>query len=296
MSASRPATSGSSGSAGVHAAGEADGLAGEVGAGEVGAAAGGVALVEEQVEDVEHRAQALGALVGRRERERLVRRLDLGLGPADPLGHGRLGDEERGGDLAGREPADRPQRERDRRRRRERRVAAHEHQDQRVVLARTPGRRRCDRPATPARSSRRRRASSRRYWSAMRRDATRIEPAERVVGHALGGPRGRGGDAAPPAPRPRRRRSRRSGGRPHRGPAARARAAGPRCSAAARHTSGSGALMHLAHLDGLADRRAVRAGRGRRLGRDLDRPVDACRRRSCGSRRAAPSTRGTGRR
>ena len=92
----------------VHRPGQADGLAGEVGAGEVGTAAGGVALVEQQVEHVEHGSQPLGPLAGRRKGERLVGRLDLGLGPADALGHGRLGDEEGGGDLAGGETADRP--------------------------------------------------------------------------------------------------------------------------------------------------------------------------------------------
>ena len=38
------------------------------------------------------------------------------LGPADPLRHGRLGHQERVGDLGGRQAADGPQRERDRRR------------------------------------------------------------------------------------------------------------------------------------------------------------------------------------
>jgi len=79
---------------------QADGLAGQVGAGQFGAAAAGVALVEQQVQDVLHQAQAFGALVGRRKRERLVRRLEFGLGPADALSPGRFGNQERGGDLA----------------------------------------------------------------------------------------------------------------------------------------------------------------------------------------------------
>ena len=49
------------GQRGVHGPGQADGLAGQVGPGQVGTAAGGVALVEEEVQDVQHRPQALGA-------------------------------------------------------------------------------------------------------------------------------------------------------------------------------------------------------------------------------------------
>ncbi len=120
----------------VDAPGQADGLAGQVGAGQVGAAAAGVALVEEQVEHVQHQPKAFRALVGWRERERLAGCLDLGLGPADPLGHGRLGNEERGGDLASGQAADRAQRERDGQRGRERRMAAQDHEDQRVVAPR----------------------------------------------------------------------------------------------------------------------------------------------------------------
>ena len=71
-----------------------------------------------------------------RQRERLLRRLELRLGPADPLRHRRLGNEECGGDLPGGQPADRAQRERDGRARRQRRVAAHQHEDQRVVVRR----------------------------------------------------------------------------------------------------------------------------------------------------------------
>jgi hypothetical protein len=39
--------------------------------------------------------------------------LDLSLGAREPLGHGRLGHEERAGDLLRRQAAQRPQRERD---------------------------------------------------------------------------------------------------------------------------------------------------------------------------------------
>jgi len=113
--------------------GQPDGLAGQVGAGQAGAAAGGVALVEQQVQDMQHQSQPFGTLIGRWERERLAGSLDRRFGAADPLGHGRLGDQERGSDLAGGQAADRPEGERDRRGWREGRVAAQEHEDQRVV-------------------------------------------------------------------------------------------------------------------------------------------------------------------
>ena len=54
------------------------------------------------------------------------------------------------------------------------------------------------------------------------------QPAARVVRHPLGRPLPARPPAAPPGRRPRRCRSRRSGGPARRGPAARARAAGPR--------------------------------------------------------------------
>ena len=114
-------------------------------ASEVRAVAGRVALVEEQVEDMEDGSQSLRAFRRRGKRERLGGRLHLGLRPTDPLRHRRLGDEERRGDLAGREPAHRAQRQRDGRRRSERGVTAHEHEHERVVLTGRRIRRR-DRP------------------------------------------------------------------------------------------------------------------------------------------------------
>ena len=59
MSASRPVTSGSSGQRGVHATGQADGFAGEVGAGQFRLRCCCVALVEDQVEHMQHGSQAL---------------------------------------------------------------------------------------------------------------------------------------------------------------------------------------------------------------------------------------------
>ncbi len=52
------------GQGGVQDPGEADGFAGEVGAGHVGPAVAGVALVEQQVEDMEHQAQPGPPLLG----------------------------------------------------------------------------------------------------------------------------------------------------------------------------------------------------------------------------------------
>ncbi len=181
------------GQAGPDAPGQPDGLARQVGAGQVRAAAAGVALVEQQVEDVQHQPEAFRALVGRRERERLARCLDLGLGPADPLGHGRLGNEERGGDLARGQAADRAERERDGQRGRERRMAAQDHEDQRVVAPRGLLVRAGHRPG-----------GGQLLPAAARVVAAVLvgqpagghpdEPAQRAVGPSLGGPCGGGGN------------------------------------------------------------------------------------------------------
>ena len=103
---------------------------------QVGAGARGVSLVENQVEHLEHRRQTALALPRARQTERDLGGLDALLGPADPLGHRRLGNQERARDLRGREAADGPERQRDRGRWRQRRVAAHEEQRQSVVLLR----------------------------------------------------------------------------------------------------------------------------------------------------------------
>ena len=91
-------------------------------------AAAAVALVEDQVDDREHRGEAVGEQVRRRHAERDPGGLDLALRAHEPLGHRRLGDEEGAGDLVGRQPAERPQRERDLGVERERRMAAGEEQ------------------------------------------------------------------------------------------------------------------------------------------------------------------------
>ena len=81
----------------------------EVDTGQVRSARGGVALVEEQVQDLAHRAKARGRVGGELEAAPSQR----GLRPADALRHGRLGDEERRGDLCRRQATNGPQGERE---------------------------------------------------------------------------------------------------------------------------------------------------------------------------------------
>ena len=291
ISASSPVTSGSAGQAGVQPPGQPDRLAGQVGAGQVGAAAAGVSLVEQQVEDVQHGPEPPRPLVRRRQRERLAGGLQRGLGPADPLGHGRLRHQERGGDLPGGQAADRAQRERDGRARGQRRVAAHEHEDQRVV----PARRRprpapgppwrpatTRRPAPPGGGGRPRCGTA----SVSRRAATRISQPSGLSGVPSAGHRVAAASSASwtassaAAKSPKRRATAPEGlrrqlaqqalgarGPAHPGPAY----PGPAYLAGA-HTSGSGALSTWRTSMGWLDRHPARAGRGGGLRGDLDGP------------------------
>src|SRR5437588_518718 len=61
----------------------------------------GVALVEDQVEHVQHRIEPPGALADRGHAERHAAGPDALFGPADPPGHRRLGNQERPGNLGG---------------------------------------------------------------------------------------------------------------------------------------------------------------------------------------------------
>jgi hypothetical protein len=92
---------------------QADGLRAEVVADEPVARAGRVALVEDEVDDGQHGPQAVGelGLVGDPIRDPRV--ADLALGPDQPLGHGRLGDQEGPRDLRGGEASQQPERQRD---------------------------------------------------------------------------------------------------------------------------------------------------------------------------------------
>ena len=140
-------------------------------------------------------------------------------------------------------------------------------------------------------------------------------PARRLAAHVVGHPPGRhghepaprvGGDAvgsghcaaprprAPPAPRPRRRRTAGSGARARRGPAARARAAGPRRSAPGAPTGpGSHVVRRLVHERPDLDP----PDRGERdAGGDLERPLLAVDVDDVEAARGTPSPRCTGRR
>jgi len=114
-------------------AGQPNRFAGEVAPLQSVADAARIAFVEDQVEHVQHRAQALGPLLAGGHAERDARRLDPLLRPADALRHRGLGHQVRVGDLGRRQAADRPKRQGDRGRSCQRRVTAHEQQDERVV-------------------------------------------------------------------------------------------------------------------------------------------------------------------
>ena len=112
------------------------------------------------------------------------------------------------------------------------------------------------------------------------------EPAARLLGHAVLAASESPRRAAPPGRRPRPRRSRRTCARARRGPAAPARAAGPRHArdvqrspaAVSRYSSISAALdgassITCANLDRLLGRDAAGPGHGREPRRDLERPL-----------------------
>jgi hypothetical protein len=108
--------------------GETNRFGTEVAANEVRAGGRAVALVEERVENNEHRAEPLRQLVIARHPVRDASVADLVLGSHQPLGH-RLGrNHECAGDLDRRQAAQRPQRQRDLSFDRKRRVAAGEDQ------------------------------------------------------------------------------------------------------------------------------------------------------------------------
>lgn len=113
---------------------EPDRLRAQVRAHEALAGARGVPLGEHEVHDREDRPETSGELGVTRDPVGDARVADLALGAHEALRHRRLLDEERAGDLGGREPTHHAQRERDARRGRERRVAAREDEAQPVVV------------------------------------------------------------------------------------------------------------------------------------------------------------------
>lgn len=112
---------------------EAEGLLAELATHPAPAGGRGVALVEDEVDDLEHRGEALRQLgaAGHLEGDAPLR--ERPLRPHDPLRDGGLRDEERAGDLVRLEAAEQTQRERDARLRREHRVAGREHEPEQVV-------------------------------------------------------------------------------------------------------------------------------------------------------------------
>ncbi len=114
-------------------AAEPDGLGGEVRPGQVLAGRRGVALIEDQVDDGEYGAQPFGQIGVLRHAVGNARVADLALGADQSLGHGRLGDQERAGDLGGGQAAKQPQRQRGPGLQGKRRMTAGEHQAEPVV-------------------------------------------------------------------------------------------------------------------------------------------------------------------
>ena len=97
------------------------------------AGGGRVALVEDEVDHLEHGGQALGKLGPARYLEGDALLGQRALGADDALGDGRLRDQEGAGDLVGRQAADQAQRERDAGFGGEHRMAGREDQAQQIV-------------------------------------------------------------------------------------------------------------------------------------------------------------------
>ena len=95
--------------------------------------AGRVPLVEDQIDDAEHRTEPFRKLLVGRQREPYAGAGQVLLGPGDPLSHARLRRQERPGDLVGAQAGDGPQGQGHLRFRRVHRVAGGEQQAQQVV-------------------------------------------------------------------------------------------------------------------------------------------------------------------
>ena len=115
-------------------AAESQCLVTQLGAEPVVAGRGRVALVVDEVHDLEHRAESLGQLWTRRDLEADAGVRDGLLGPDDALRNGGLGYEIGAGDLGHREAPDEPQGEGDAAGDGEDRVAGHEDQAEAVVV------------------------------------------------------------------------------------------------------------------------------------------------------------------
>ncbi|OIJ90076.1 hypothetical protein BIV25_32790 [Streptomyces sp. MUSC 14] len=174
----------------VHRPGQPDRLAGEVGADQLGARGSGVALVEDQVEHVQHDPQPLLALRALGQGERAAGGTDALLGPADPGRHRGLRHQERARDLGRGQAAHRAQRQRGLGGRGQGRMTAQEQQDERVVGVRHVRGGRL--------GGQRRLPLAARVVAAQLVDEPpgrdRRQPAARVVRHSLGRPLHGGGE------------------------------------------------------------------------------------------------------
>jgi hypothetical protein len=115
-------------------AAEAERLAAELGPHPVLASGGRVALVEDEVDDLEHATQARQAILANRDLERDAGPGDGLFGPHDALGDRRLGDDIGPGYLGHREPADETKGKRHPGRHRQNWVAGDEDQADPVVV------------------------------------------------------------------------------------------------------------------------------------------------------------------
>ena len=115
-------------------AGQANRFGAQVGAHQVVVFSGGIAFVEDQVDDAEHRGQPLGQQLARRHLVGNAGLLDLALGAHQALRRRRLGFEEGARDLARAQAAERAQGEGHLRRLGEGRMAAGEDEAQPIVL------------------------------------------------------------------------------------------------------------------------------------------------------------------
>ncbi len=114
-------------------AAEAQRLVAQIGPHPVVAARGRVALVEDEIDDLEDRGQPRRQVPAARHLERHARLGQRPFRADDALRDGGLGHEKRARDFVGREPAEQAQRERRARFGRQYRVARHQDQPQQVV-------------------------------------------------------------------------------------------------------------------------------------------------------------------
>ena len=133
ISATRPCTSGSCGNELGQDAAETQRILAERGPHPVVAGRRRVALVEDEVDDFEHRRETGGKLGPAGDLEGDVLLGEGPLGPDDALGDRRLRDEERTRDLLRRQAAEQAERQRNARLGGENRMAGREHEAQEVV-------------------------------------------------------------------------------------------------------------------------------------------------------------------